>query len=963
LKIRYAGESTHGSKIITETSAEGRETGMGKVDSKLASLDNVRGTGYWGQRIVSELQYARRLSRIEDGSYDDLIERAAQFLLDRQSDESTITMESALKVEDMISQLSAKAKAFKMVCAGHAHIDMNWMWRWDETVAITLDTFRTMLDLMEEYPQFTFSQSQASVYRIVEQYAPEMVEEIKARVKEGRWEVTASTWVEADKNMPSGESMARHILYTKQYLSRLLDIDPHSLNIDFEPDTFGHSVNVPEILAGGGVRYYYHCRGDEGHNIAKWTAPSGRSVIVYREPFWYNAAINPDMVLATPEFCRRYNLDTMLKVYGVGDHGGGPTRRDIEKIIDMNRWPVFPEIRFGTFGEFFSLVDKVEGELPEVSGERNFIFTGCYTSQSRIKMANRIGEAALNEAEAYNTIAALTAKSRYSNEAFASAWENILFNQFHDIIPGSGVIDTREYAMGLFQDTMATAGSSKKLALQRIASQIDTASLAQKEDIKDTVSEGAGVGFGVEEFKVSQSSRASGKTRLFQVFNPSPVCREDLAEITVWDWEGDLSRITFTDGSGNPIDHQLLDHGVNNYWGHSYVRVLIKATVPAYGYSTYVMTEEQDIEAKDQFPRDPRLERVIEPVLENDYMRVVFDTQNCSIISLVDKRTGEELVDAGRPAGIFRLIQEDPRMGMTAWRVGRYMNIEDLIENVKITNLHRSSLRQTLSYEIGFASSKLKVDVSLNCNSPRLDYSVECDWHEVGKPRQSVPQLNFYLPAAYACASYKYDVPFGVIKREPLNMDVPANSWMLGAREDSGKSQLMLVTGSKYGFRGYGNSLALTLIRSSYDPDPYPEIGVHNFNFCIYIDTKATNKDLIGIAYDYNHPFTVISSRAHEGSLPASQAFMALEEGSVAISAVKVPENANSGNELLVRVYETEGQDTRACLSFSGSVQQASLVDINEEAVDAGGVSIDGNRVSFDVSANSVTNLRLTLSE
>jgi alpha-mannosidase len=157
---------------------------------------------------------------------------------------------------------------------------MNWMWRFDETVAATLDTFRTMLNLMEEYPEFKFSQSQASVYKIVEEFDPDMLEEIKKRIKEGRWEVTASTWVESDKNMPNGESLVRHILYTKRYLSELLGVDPGTLNIDFEPDTFGHNLNVPEILARGGVKYYYHCRGYDGHDIYRWKSPSGSSVIM-----------------------------------------------------------------------------------------------------------------------------------------------------------------------------------------------------------------------------------------------------------------------------------------------------------------------------------------------------------------------------------------------------------------------------------------------------------------------------------------------------------------------------------------------------------------------------------------------------------------------------------------------------------------------------------------------------------
>ena len=315
------------------------------MSSYLDTLEALRkNSGYWAERIVSQLRYAANLSKAKNGAYDQLISQAVDFLDGKCSEEGAISKAAAVMAEEMISELSPAAKGFKIICTAHAHIDMNWMWNYAETAAISLDTFRTMLNLMNEYPDFKFSQSQASVYEIVEIYDPEMLEEIKQRVREGRWEVTAATWVEADKNMPCGESFARHILYTRRYLSRLLGISPDCLKIDFEPDTFGHSRNVPEILSRGGVKYYYHCRGYDGHNIYRWKSPSGSSVIAYKDPFGYNSGIDPEIAMIVPIFCTERGMDTMLKVYGVGDHGGGPTRRDVEKLIEMNKWPVFPTI-------------------------------------------------------------------------------------------------------------------------------------------------------------------------------------------------------------------------------------------------------------------------------------------------------------------------------------------------------------------------------------------------------------------------------------------------------------------------------------------------------------------------------------------------------------------------------------------------------------------------------------------
>ncbi|NMB44787.1 MAG: alpha-mannosidase [Firmicutes bacterium] len=895
----------------------------------------------------------------DGGIYDDLVDSVLEFILARKKAVGTITADTGQEAETLISQLSSRAKSYRIICAAHAHIDMNWMWRWDETVAITLDTFRTMLNLMEEYPEFTFSQSQASVYKIVEDYGQDMLEEIRARVKEGRWEVTASTWVEADKNMPNGESMARHILYTKRYLSRLLDIEPESLNLDFEPDTFGHSLNVPEVLAQGGIKYYYHCRGDEGYYLQRWVAPSGRSIIVYREPFWYLGYVDSNLAIHVPEFCEQHGLDCTLKVYGVGDHGGGPTRRDLEKLMDMNQWPVFPQIQFGTFQEFFNTVEAIQDRLPEVRGERNFVFTGCYTSQARIKAANRIGEAALNEAEAFGTLAAVNTEWRYSNDSFFEGWRHVLFNQFHDIIPGSGVLDTREYARGLFQETMAIAGANKKLALQELAANIDTASLVPPQDLKETIAEGAGVGFGVERFGISQTSRGAGKSRIFHIFNPSIVPRRELAEVVVWDWNRDLERLVCMDAQGNCVEHQLLDHGFNQYWGHSYVRLLLEVDVPGYGYSTYIVTETDDFQMPIRYPSDPRIEEPICFTLENDLIKAVLDTRSCALISLLDKSTGEDLVCSHRPAGVFRLIQEDPRLGMTSWRVGRYMTIEHLVKNVQVIDFQRGDLRQSLTYRLEFGDSQLDVTISLDKASRQLDYEVKCDWQERGKPGKSIPQLNFYAPVAYECNAYEYDVPFGTIKREPLDMDVPGNSWMLGVSSGTQKSQLMTITDSKYGFRGYDHALAVSLIRSSYDPDPHPELGIHHFHLALCVTTAKTKQELIQSAYDYNHPLTVLSVRPQAGTWPLTHGFITLEAGTVAISAVKVPEDSR-GKEMIIRLYETEGQDTEVCLAFCRSIRAAMLVDINEQVIsDLPRPAGEAHQVSFKVGAASVASIRL----
>lgn len=913
------------------------------MSSAFAKLDllEVKCKGAAAERILAQLNFAARLSEAADGKFDVLVSDAVNFLEKRFSEDGSITNNAAAQAEKMILSLSETAKSYTILCAAHAHIDMNWMWGYDETVAVTLDTFRTMLNLMKEYPAFTFSQSQASVYRIVEEHDPDMLAEIKARVKQGRWEVTASTWVETDKNMPNGESLARHILYTKEYLSQLFDIDPDTLNIDFEPDTFGHNINVPEILCNGGVKHYYHCRGNDTEHLYRWQSPSGKAILVHRDPFWYNGVIDENIASHLPAFCDEYGMKTALKVYGVGNHGGGATRRDIEKLMELNTWPVFPSVRFGTFGQYFSELEKVKETLPLVDRELNFVFTGCYTSQSRIKLANRVSEAKMSEAESFSAVSTAFAGGNYPSSGYKEAWKKVLFNHFHDILPGSGVIETREFAMGQFQQVLATANTGISQAIRNIASQIDTSTLIElEEDKKDSYSEGGGVGYAVRDFGVPQPERGKGKNRVLHFFNPSDHTRKEPAEVTIFDWPGDKARIEICDSEGNSVRYQILDinrHSefeTRNYWGHAYMRLLIDAEVLALGYSTYFLKEQALTDIPVRFPKDPRVNKAKKYTLENSRLKVVFDTKNAAILSLKDKVTGKELVDPQRPSAMFRLIDEDDAEGMTSWRVGRYMNINPLNRDVKMKEAiaGKDALKQWLSYSIPFRSSTLDVTITLSHDSAKLDFDVECDWRETSQKGKPMPQLNFYMPFAYECDSYKYDIPFGTITREGMDSDVPANSWGLALPKGESNSALMIVTGSKYGFRGFENALAVDLIRTSYDPDPLPEVAVHRFGFAVMVENPAqTNAALIQKAFDYTHPFSYLSGTKHEGTLELCDGFLYQENETVTVSAIKVAEDGS--DKMILRVYESEGKDTEAVFELCKIIKKAFFVDINEKAI------------------------------
>ncbi len=281
----------------------------------------------------------------------------------------------AFAAESTIDETNIKEYTVHLV--GHAHIDMNWLWLWPETVEVCKNTFSTMLELMEEYPQFRFSQSQASAYLPIEEQFPDLFRKIQERVKSGQWEITGGTWTEGDLNMASGEAIVRQILYAKRYFLEKFGVEP---KICWEPDTFGHAWTIPQILAKSGIKYYYFMRCGKNEPVFWWESPDGSRVLAFNRGS-YNGSIDESIKDAVIDLAQRYDVKDAMFVYGVGDHGGGPTRKDIEKALELGKRKDFPNVKFDTAVGFFDTILAQKKDFPVIRDELNFVFTGCYTSQ------------------------------------------------------------------------------------------------------------------------------------------------------------------------------------------------------------------------------------------------------------------------------------------------------------------------------------------------------------------------------------------------------------------------------------------------------------------------------------------------------------------------------------------------------------------------------------------------------
>ena len=918
--------------------------------------EEVHGTtpvNAWHRRILSELEFCLQMKAHTDIDVSVPVDKALTVLEEAQTKEGVLTDSVCKEAEACLLPLAEEAHTYQLLLVGHAHLDMNWQWGMDETVATVVATFRTMLRIMEEYPEFHFSQSQASTYKIIEEYAPEMMPEIQKRIQEGRWEVTASAWVETDKNMPCLESLMNHIVYTKQYLKEHWNVNPESLDLDFSPDTFGHSAFLPELSAIGGIKYYYHCRGlaDSDKVLYRWKAPSGQELLMYKEPYWYNSEISPLPAIGLPRMATMCGgLRTGMAVYGVGDHGGGPTRRDLNRALEMQRWPVFPQIRFARMHDYFAEAERIRDALPVADHELNAIFTGCYTTQSRIKKGNRKAETALLNAEKLSAFAANELGTFYADRAFETAWQKTLFTHFHDILTGSCVQDSREYAMGLYQEVQSTANCRATQALETLAAVIDTSAIATEDD-EVSVSEGAGVGFGLASGNIPTSENATGMTRILHIVNTTGTERYENAKLTIWDWPGNLDLLEITDVNGNPLPFERISDR-QRYWGHRFFDVLVTVKVPANGYTTVVLQEKNPVEVTDCYLHTRMIDRHHKPyediVLENAHLRACFDVRTGELCSLIDKHSGKERLREGETGGL-RFIRVQ-RHGMSSWIIDRYLEVQKVTELMQVTPIE-GQLRSGLKTEHNVEHSCVTTTVTLGSEAKYLKVEIHVDWKEDTKGKTIQPLLSYCLPLSDTTGRMLCDVPGGALWRPDQELDVPCQRY--GAAEFADGRVLALASDCKYGFRFSRGDLFVTLINTADNPDPYPERGIQDIT--LFVMPAPADAAILAKETDIClNPLQYVTNTSHKGTLPTTGSFLQTEGDSVVFTGV-----AQRDGCFTVRMYEAKGEACPVTVQVNGDISNAELTDLFGHKLNVP-VTVEGQKVCFTLTPYMQAELRIS---
>lgn len=757
---------------------------------------------------------------------------------------------------------------------GHAHIDMNWQWLWPETVDVCKNTFSTACKLMDEYPAFKFSQSQPQTYLIMQQSYPDLFAKIKEKVAKGQWDVsTACTWVEGDLNMPSGEAIARSILYGKRYMIKEFGIEPV---VCWEPDTFGHAWTIPQILAKSGVKYYYFMRWGKGHNPGNplfwWESPDGSRVLAFNYKEYWGKIDEKQLLDRSKEFTTKTGVSDYMHVYGVGDHGGGPTRVMLNNAAALQKKADFPKIVFTTAKDYFDTVLKSRQDFPVWRGEINPIFEGCYTSHSDIKLMNRQCENALATAETAAAIAT-NAGFAYPTAAFEDSWRKTCFNQFHDILCGTAIHGSYDYSKELCDAALKQANSALEAAITALAPLIKTA----------------------------------GKGVPILVFNPLSWVRTDVVSVPSPFSSGNYARIL--DDKGRSYAAQISN-------GKLYFTA---RDVPPMGYRVF-WASRADAPVGKAVSADRGM-------LENQFFRVMIDPATGAIRSILDKKAGREVLAKGGSAALLQIMMESPAGG-SAWSLASLTDQLDLNAVKGITPLANGPSKATVAVEHGYNKSSFKQEITLYDGIPRIDIHMCADWQEVCDRKNPTPLLKVAFQTGITNGKATFEIPCGSIERPADGTEVVTQKWIDLSGQDYGVS---ILNDCKYGCDVKNNVLRMTLLRSSFRPDPVPDKGVHDMTYSIYPhsgDWRAAGTVRRG--YELNEPLIARVVTAHSGSLASSRSYISLSEPNLIVTALKKAEDDNS---LVLRFYEIDGKPCTATVTINMPARAVVETDILERPI------------------------------
>ncbi|MEM7553184.1 MAG: alpha-mannosidase [Cyanobacteria bacterium P01_A01_bin.84] len=779
----------------------------------------------------------------------------------------------------------------KMYLLGHAHLDLAWLWRVEDTWKAAQNTFESVLGLQKDFPELIFTHSSPALYAWVEENRPDLFAKIQGAVAARTWEVAAGMWVEPELNLISGESITRQLFYGQRYV---LEKFGKVSSVVWLPDSFGFCWSLPQFLGLAGVKYFvtqklrWNDTTKFEYGAFWWRSPDGSEIFSYMSPL-IGESIDPvKMAKYTCEWQEQTGIKDALWLPGVGDHGGGPTRDMLEVARRWEKSDVFPDLEFVTSEQYIQQIQEKNSNFPVWNDELYLEFhRGCYTTHGDQKRLNRKCENLLYEAELFASLASITAGVAYPKEEIESSWKKLLFNQFHDILPGSAIPEVYEDAVEEWEAIEATGNQILQQSLKTLAQQIQLPSPPVD-------------GLPIIVFNSLNWVRIS------------PVISVDISQLNIS--QLDVSQHwQIIDADGNTLTSQLSTESQ---------LLFIPDEIPALGYQIFWLSSH--VNEENPYPTPPLEENRLGLTLENHLLRVTVDKETGDLTSVFDKINNKEIL-----AGAGNQLQAFADSG-------QYWDAWNIDPNYAQHQLPSAKLKSIEWIETGLVENRLRVvriigssefqqDYILQANSPILKINTVVDWKE----RQVMVKTAF--PLQWESEFATYEIPCATINRptnpktpaEKAKWEVPALGWADLTDDQNQHYGMSLLNDCKYGYDSKTNQLRLTLLRSPNWPNPSADKGLHHFSYALYPHTgNWQDAETVKRGYEFNYPLHVFipnvdlveSSESNDTSTNSTnistktdkRSFFNLGAKNLILMAFKQAED--NSQQWIIRCYECNGE-------------------------------------------------------
>jgi alpha-mannosidase len=808
----------------------------------------------------------------------------------------------------------------KIFLLGHAHLDLAWLWPVSETWNAAQKTFESVLKLQEDFPELIFCHSTPALYAWIEEHRPDLFGAIQAQVAAGRWEVVGGMWVEPELNLIAGESIVRQLLYGQRYIQEKFG---KLSTVVWVPDSFGFCATLPQFFANAGIESFvtqklrWNDTTKFDYGAFWWRSPDGSQVFSFMSaPIGEN--IDPvKMASYALEWQTQTGLPEPLWLPGVGDHGGGPTRDMLETAQRWQKSPFFPDLEFTTAEKYLqqiqSEVKSQESEVrsydsppppsspqfPTWNDELYLEFhRGCYTTHADQKRWNRRCENLLYQAELFATLATVSCGVTYPKAEIEAAWKLVLFQQFHDILPGSSITQVYLDALPQWQQVEQVGTRILQESLLAIASHI------------------------------TRSQPLKPNSLPIFVFNSLNWQRSEVVSVALPTPPTATQKWQIYDASGKQLVSQLSEPST---------LLFLAPEIPPVGYRIFWLS-----------PSSPSLPSPPSPlpdwILENEFLRVVIDPDTGDLSSVFDKTYQREVLSgAGNQLQAFK-------------DSGQYWDAWNIDPNYAQHPLPATNLQSIQWLEQGPVQSRVRVvrqlgesefcqDYILQARSPLLNIATTVNWQENHVLVKAAFPLN--IEADFAT----YEIPCGAIRRptkpqtpaEQAKWEVPALRWADLTAEDTIQNRygVSLLNDCKYGYDSKPNQLRLTLLRSPNWPDSEADRGFHEFTYTLYPHPGSwESAHTVRRGYELNIPLQVILNPVNQNPHKNSplfadkeglgMKFLDLSAENLILMALKPSED--DPQQLILRCYECHGETAELSLQSDLGLNLGDRVDLLERS-------------------------------